>query len=194
MAMTRLVRATGLPTPTWDFLLSRNSSGWQGLHLLSHVSAAGGQGKCAGQLEAKFTMLFLCFSLVSCESLMLSGSSFHGASVILKLELLPNENMIPALWMEPNENFNYSKQNIVWQLGVWVIYTSGCIISCISEANNNLSVMIVISCIQNKTNYTRFSHYSDESVRCIFPEVFLVFDFLPIGTTSVPNCSFGQEL
>lgn len=44
----------GLPCPTWDFLLSRNDSGWQGLHLVAHVWAVGGRSKCADQLEAKF--------------------------------------------------------------------------------------------------------------------------------------------
>lgn len=79
----------------------------------------GVRNKCAVQLEAKFTTLFLRFSLTSCESLMPSSCSFPGLCVcaVLKLELLPNINTIRALWTKPNENFNYSKHNNAWQSG-----------------------------------------------------------------------------
>lgn len=147
--MTHHICTTGLPSPTWDFLLSRNDSGWQGPHLVAHVWAVGGQSKCADQLEAKFTILFLRSSLMYwiTNSLRLIFSK-----LVCRFEIDVYINMVEA--------FNYSKQNCVWLDN----FPLGHIIRSVWDNFYDVTVLLNIEMYDNKKKHA----VPIKSAKCAF--------------------------
>lgn len=152
MAMTHHICTTGLPSPTWDFLLSRNDSGWQGPHLVAHVWAVGGQSKCADQLEAKFTILFLRSSLMFWIT--------NSLRLIFSKLVCQFEMGTFAEYINMVQAFNYSKQNCVWLDN----FPLGHIISSVWDNVYDMTVMLHMEMHYNKKKH----EVPFKSAKCAF--------------------------
>lgn len=152
MAMTHHICTTGLPSPTWDFLLSRKDSGWQGPHLVAHVWAVGGQSKCADQLEAKFTILFLRSSLMFWIT--------NSLRLIFSKLVCQFEMGTFAEYINMVQAFNYSKQNCVWLDN----FPLGHIISSVWDNVYDMTVLLHMEMHYNKKKH----EVPFKSAKCAF--------------------------